>query len=79
VKLKITELPDAKPVKITVELPAAVHQDLLTYAEIVGSQSGQKPQDPARLLVAMGKRFMEADRAFVKMTKARLSGRPASR
>lgn len=74
-KLKITELPDAKPVKITVELPAAVHQDLLTYAELLASQPGHQAQDPARLLVAMGKLFMETDRAFAKLKKARTSGR----
>ncbi len=32
-KLKIAALPDDKPVKVTVELPATVHRDLAAYAE----------------------------------------------
>ena len=34
-KLKLTALPDDKPVKVTVELPATVHRDLVAYAEIL--------------------------------------------
>jgi hypothetical protein len=40
-KLKIAALPDDKPVKVTVELPATVHRDLVAYAEILARQSGQ--------------------------------------
>ena len=32
-KLKLGALADDKPVKLTIELPAAVHRDLLAYAE----------------------------------------------
>ena len=31
-KLKLGAIADDKPVKLTVELPAAVHRDLLAYA-----------------------------------------------
>ncbi|TIT52464.1 MAG: DUF2274 domain-containing protein, partial [Mesorhizobium sp.] len=31
-KLKLSAIPDDRPVKITVELPAAVHRDLVAYA-----------------------------------------------
>jgi uncharacterized protein DUF2274 len=34
-KLKLSGVPDDKPVKLTVELPAAVHRDLTSYAEIL--------------------------------------------
>ena len=36
-KLKLGAIADDKPVRITVELPAAVHRDLLAYAELLGS------------------------------------------
>ena len=39
-KLKITELSEDKLVKVTVELPASVHRDLVAYAEILAAQSG---------------------------------------
>lgn len=32
-KLKLGALEDDKPVKISIELPAAVHRDLLRYSE----------------------------------------------
>jgi hypothetical protein len=40
-KLKLSAVPDDKPVRITVELPAAVHRDLMMYAEVLGRMSGQ--------------------------------------
>ena len=33
-KLKLGPLPDDKPVKVTVELPASLHRDLTAYAEV---------------------------------------------
>jgi hypothetical protein len=32
-KLKLGPLPDDRPVKLSVELPAAVHRDLLAYGK----------------------------------------------
>ena len=37
-KLKLGAIADDKPVKLTVELPAAVHRDLLVYADYLNSQ-----------------------------------------
>jgi len=37
-KLKLSAVPDDRPVKITVELPAAVHRDLVAYADYLNSQ-----------------------------------------
>jgi len=51
-KLKLSALPDDKPVKLTIELPAAVHRDLLAYAEVLGSKTGQ-PVEPAKLISPM--------------------------
>jgi hypothetical protein len=67
--LKLGPLLDDKPVKLTVELPAAVHRDLVTYAELLGRESGQAPSDPAKLIAPMLARFMAADRAFKSRRK----------
>jgi hypothetical protein len=62
-KLKLTMIPDDKPIRLAIELPATVHRDLVAYAEVLSRQSGQKI-DPAKLVAPMLARFMSTDRAF---------------
>jgi hypothetical protein len=64
-KLKISGVPDEKPVKLTIELPAAVHRDLVAYAEVLGREQGQA-FEPAKLIAPMLARFMSTDRAFLR-------------
>ncbi|MCQ8279810.1 DUF2274 domain-containing protein [Acetobacteraceae bacterium KSS8] len=65
-KLKLSVLADDKPVKATIELSAAVHRDLLAYAEVLGRTTGQPVSDPLKLIAPMIARFMATDRAFRK-------------
>ena len=65
-KLKLGPLTDDKPVKISVELPAAVHRDLVVYANVLGRTTGQMAPDPSKLIVPMIERFMATDRAFAR-------------
>ena len=69
-KLKLGTLADDKPVKLTIELPAAVHRDLLAYAEILARESGQSAHDPAKLIAPMLARFMATDRVFARSRRA---------
>jgi hypothetical protein len=69
-KLKLSATVDDKPVKLTIELPAAVHRDLLAYAEILARESGQSMHDPAKLIAPMLARFMATDRAFARSRRA---------
>jgi hypothetical protein len=71
-KLKFSLFFDDKPVKLTVELPAAVHRDLMAYADVLAAQSGQVV-DPAKLIAPMLARFMATDRGFLHARKARRS------
>jgi hypothetical protein len=64
-KLKLSAVPDDRPVKLTVELPAVVHRDLVAYADVLARQNGQKVE-PTKLIAPMLARFMSADRAFVR-------------
>jgi hypothetical protein len=64
-KLKLSAVPDDKPIKLTVELPAATHRDLMMYAEVLGRTSGQAVE-PAKLVAPMLARFMSTDRAFLR-------------
>lgn len=69
-KLKLGPLPDDKPVKVTVELPAPLHRDLVAYAEVLGLETGQPVGDPVRLIVPMLERFMATDRGFAKARRS---------
>lgn len=70
-KLKLAVIEDDKPVKLTIELPALVHRNLLAYAEAIGRETGQAAPDPAKIVAPMIERFMATDRAFVKVRKSR--------
>ena len=65
-KLKLGVIADDKPVKLTVEFPALVHRDLVTYAEILARETGQPIPDPLKLVAPMLARFMATDRAFAR-------------
>ncbi len=69
-KLKLSAIPDDRPVKLTIELPAAVHRDLVAYAEVFAQEHGQKIE-PAKLAPSMLSRFMSTDRAFVRARRAK--------
>lgn len=71
VRLKIGSLPDDKPVKVSLELPATVHRDLVAYAKAVASESGQPIGDPGKLIAPMLARFMATDRGFAKLRRTR--------
>tara|TARA_A100001391_G_scaffold65878_6_gene41569 strand:+ start:40359 stop:40586 length:228 start_codon:yes stop_codon:yes gene_type:complete len=70
-KLKLGPLPDDKPVKMTVELPAALHRDLVAYAEILAKESGQPVANPTKLIVPMLVRFIVTDRGFARQRRSR--------
>jgi hypothetical protein len=70
-KLKLGTLENDKPVRVTHELPASVHRDLVTYSEILARESGQPIGDPVKLIAPMLARFMATDRAFAKFRRAR--------
>jgi len=69
-KLKLGAIPDDKPVKLAIELPASVHRDLVAYADVLGRTTGQAVPDPAKLIVPMIERFIATDRAFAKARRA---------
>lgn len=73
-KLKLGSIPDDKPVKLTLELPAPVFRDLKAYAEILARESGQAIGDPGKLIAPMLTHFMATDRAFAKARRGAQAG-----
>jgi hypothetical protein len=70
-KLKLGPLSDDRPVKLTVELPAAVHRDLTAYSAALAAKTGGEPVTPEKLIAPMLSRFMASDRGFVRGRSAR--------
>jgi hypothetical protein len=68
-KLKLGAIPDDKPVKVTLELPAALHRDLAAYGEALSRETGQAIGDPVRLIIPMLERFIATDRGFARSRK----------
>jgi hypothetical protein len=71
--LKLGAIPDDRPVKLTIELPAAVHRDLVAYADLLGRETGQAVE-PVRLISAMLGRFMATDRGFARAKRSTKGG-----
>jgi hypothetical protein len=69
-KLKLGTIPDDKPIKLTIELPAAIHRDLVAYGNALGRETGQEAVEPAKLIGPMLVRFMATDRAFAKLRRS---------
>ena len=69
-KLKLGALPDDKPSKVTLELPAPLHRDLVAYAEILSRETGQPVSNPTKLIVPMLERFIATDRGFAKARRS---------
>lgn len=69
-KLKLGRIPDDKPVKVTIELPASLHCDLVAYAEVLAGETRQDIKDPLKLIAPMLTRFMDTDRGFAKSRRS---------
>jgi hypothetical protein len=68
-KLRLGAIADDRPVKLTVELSASVHRDLIAYGQLLARETGQGAIEPAKLVAPMLARFMAADRVFGKLRR----------
>lgn len=68
-KLKLGAIENDKPVRLTVELPANIHRDLILYAQALARETGQGSFEPTKLIAPMLARFMATDRAFAKVRR----------
>lgn len=78
-KLRLGVIESDKPVKLTIELPASVHRDLLAYAAAHAHETGQqKPLEVSKLIAPMLERFMTTDRAFARARREVYSSQKVS-
>lgn len=70
--LKLGPILEAKPVRVTVEIPAALFEDLRAYGALLDQAD---PVAPTKLIVPMLTRFVATDRGFAKARRTGASGR----
>ena len=68
-KLKLGPIADDKPIKVSLDLPASLHGDLIAYADVLARETGQLPVDPVKLIVPMLVCFILTDRGFARARK----------
>ena len=69
-RLKLSDITDEKPVKLTIEIPARLHSDLVAYGMVLNAGTPQGAPQPEQLVAPMLERFIATDRAFAKARKA---------
>lgn len=68
-KLRLGPIVDDKPIKVTIEIPAALHRDLKAYAEALGREYGRAIEKPEQIVVPMLERFIKSDRGFARIRR----------
>lgn len=65
-RLTLSDIADEKPVRLTLELPARLHRELLAYARAVNGGKAEGAPSCERLVPPMLERFMATDRSFAR-------------
>lgn len=75
-RLKLSDITDEKPVRLTIEIPARLHRELLAYALVLNN--GEEKDAPAaeRLIPPMIERFIATDRGFARLRRPNASRVP---
>ncbi|MBO6767372.1 MAG: DUF2274 domain-containing protein [Erythrobacter sp.] len=71
-RIKLSDISDEKPVKLTIEIPARLHRDLCDYGLVLnagGAEGAPKPED---LVGPMLSRFIASDREFARARRKQL-------
>lgn len=69
-RLKLEDLTDEKPVRLTVELPARLHREILAYAVALNAGEADGAPPPERVIPPMIERFIATDRSYSKAKRS---------
>ena len=73
-RLKLADLADEKPVRLTVELSARLHRELVAYAIALNEGEAKGAPPPERLIPPMIERFIATDRSYAKSRRSSQPG-----
>lgn len=73
-RLKLADLADEKPVRVTVELSAKLHRNLIAYGMALNGGDAKGAPPPERLIAPMIERFIATDRSFAKSRRGAQAG-----
>jgi hypothetical protein len=65
-RLRLSDLTDDKPVRVTIELPTRLHRELTAYAVALNGGEAKGAPPPERLIAPMLARFIATDRSYAK-------------
>jgi hypothetical protein len=71
-RLKLADLADEKPVRLTVEFSARLHRELVAYATALNGGEPKGAPTPERLVAPMIERFISTDRSYAKARREHL-------
>lgn len=74
-RLKLSDLTDEKSVRLTIELPARLHRELVAYSVALNNGEEKGAPSAERLVPHMVARFIATDRSF---SRIRRQGPPRS-
>jgi hypothetical protein len=73
-RLKMADLADEKPVRLTVEISARLHRELLAYAVALNGGVANGAPSPEKLIGPMIERFIATDRSYAKARRTAQQG-----
>ena len=65
-RLKLADLADEKPVRLTVEVSARLHREMLAYGAALNGGDAKGAPPPERLIPPMIERFIASDRSYAR-------------
>lgn len=68
-RLKLSDITDEKPVRLTIEIPARLRRELLAYAVVLNNGEETDAPAPERLIPPMIERFIATDRDFARLRR----------
>ena len=69
-RLKLSDITDVKPVKLSIEISARLHSGLVAYGVVLNGGNERDAPPPEQLIAPMLERFVATDRDFAKARRA---------